>query len=89
MQRRIWVAAVAGLMMAAGVAHADLVDDVKKKGELVVGVLGTDEPMSFIDPKTRELVGYDVDLGKAVAWLCAECFLRVRGCVRRHAQCPT
>ena len=42
-------------------------DDIKKKGELVVGVLGTDEPLSFIDPKTRELVGYDVDLGRAVA----------------------
>lgn len=70
MKRRVWIAAVASaasLMMAHGVAHADQVDDIKKKGELVVGVLGTDEPMSFIDPKTRELVGYDVDLGKAVA----------------------
>ncbi len=70
MKRRLWIAAVASaasLMMVNGVAHADQIDDIKKKGELVVGVLGTDEPMSFIDPKTRELVGYDVDLGKAVA----------------------
>jgi len=70
MKRRLWIAAVASaasLMMAHGVAHADQVEAIKKKGELVVGVLGTDEPMSFIDPKTRELVGYDVDLGKAVA----------------------
>jgi polar amino acid transport system substrate-binding protein len=70
MKRRLWIAAVASaasLVMAQGVAHADQVDDIKKKGELVVGVLGTDEPMSFIDGKTRELVGYDVDLGKAVA----------------------
>lgn len=50
-----------------GVAHADQLDDVRKKGELVVGVLGTDEPNSFIDPKTREIVGYEVDLAKAIA----------------------
>lgn len=70
MKRRLWIAAAASaatMLMANGMAHADQVDDIKKKGELVVGVLGTDEPMSFIDPKTRELVGYDVDLGKAVA----------------------
>lgn len=48
-------------------AHADQLDDVKKKGELVVGVLGTDEPNSFIDAKTREFVGYEVDLAKALA----------------------
>ena len=67
MKRRVWMAAAASLMVMVGAAHADQVDDIKKKGELVVGVLVTDEPMSFIDPKTRELVGYDVDLGKAVA----------------------
>lgn len=48
-------------------AHADQLDDIKKKGELVVGVLGTDEPNSFIDAKTREFVGYEVDLAKALA----------------------
>jgi polar amino acid transport system substrate-binding protein len=50
-----------------GVAHADQLADVKQRGELVVGVLGTDEPNSFIDPKTREIVGYEVDLAKAIA----------------------
>ena len=49
------------------VAHADQLADIKKKGEIVVGVLGTDEPNSFVDPKTRELVGYEVDLAKAIA----------------------
>jgi len=48
-------------------AHADQLDDIKKKGELVVGVLGTDEPNSFIDPKTREIVGYEADLARAIA----------------------
>jgi polar amino acid transport system substrate-binding protein len=46
---------------------ADQLDDIKKKGELVIGVLGTDEPNSFVDPKTREIVGYEVDIGSAIA----------------------
>lgn len=48
-------------------AHADQLDDIKKKGEIVFGVLGTDEPNSFIDPKTRDMVGYEVDIAKAIA----------------------
>jgi len=60
-------AGVMALCLAAGAAHGSQLDDIKKKGELVIGVLGTDEPNSFVDPKTREIVGYEVDLGKAIA----------------------
>lgn len=49
------------------VVQADLLDDIKKKGEIVIGVLGIDEPNSFVDPKTREFIGYEIDLAKAVA----------------------
>ena len=48
-------------------AHADQLADIKKKGEIVFGVLGTDEPNSFVDPKTRDIVGYEVDIAKAIA----------------------
>ncbi|MES2879156.1 MAG: ABC transporter substrate-binding protein [Pseudomonadota bacterium] len=48
-------------------AHADQLSDIKKKGEIVFGVLGIDEPNSYIDPKTREFIGYEVDLATAVA----------------------
>ena len=48
-------------------AQADQVADIKAKGELVCGVLGTDDPFSFVDPKTREIVGYEVDLCNAIA----------------------
>lgn len=48
-------------------AHADQLADIKKKGELVCGVLGTDEPNSFVDPKSREIVGYEVDLCNVIA----------------------
>lgn len=60
-------ALTAAMLGLAAQAHADQLDDIKKKGELVVGVLGTDEPNSFIDPKSREIIGYEVDLARAVA----------------------
>ncbi|MDN0076675.1 ABC transporter substrate-binding protein [Crenobacter sp. SG2303] len=49
-------------------AMADQLADIKQKGELVCGVLGTDEPFSFIkDQSSREIVGYEVDLCNDVA----------------------
>lgn len=60
-------AIVAASTLFATAARADQLADIKKRGEIVIGVLGTDEPNSFVDPKTREVVGYEVDLGKAIA----------------------
>ncbi|MBT3065596.1 transporter substrate-binding domain-containing protein [Rhodoferax sp. U11-2br] len=48
-------------------ANADQLADIKKKGEIVFGVLGIDEPNSFVDPKTREFIGYEIDLATDVA----------------------
>ena len=60
------LAAVIGSMPSSP-ASADQLADIKAKGVLVCGVLGTDEPNSFVDPKTRTLVGYEVDLCNAIA----------------------
>src|SRR4051812_4719299 len=57
---------VVGLLLCVSAAHADQLDTIKKKGDLVCGVLGTDEPNSFVDPKTRTIIGYEVDLCKAI-----------------------
>jgi polar amino acid transport system substrate-binding protein len=68
MRFRIAASALAAAALLAGTAvHADQLADIKKKGQLVVGVLGTDEPATFIDPKTREIIGYEVDLVNAIA----------------------
>lgn len=68
MRHTLLAAALAASALLTGVAaHADQLADIKKKGELVVGVLGTDEPATFIDPKTRQIVGYEVDLVNAIA----------------------
>ncbi|MDH6258942.1 ABC transporter substrate-binding protein [Bradyrhizobium sp. BR13661] len=64
------VAVAAGLLILTGgvnVAKADELADVKARGKLVCGTLGTAEPFSFQDPKTREIVGYDVDMCRKVA----------------------
>jgi polar amino acid transport system substrate-binding protein len=55
------------LLLVSLSAHADQLDTIKKKGELICGVLGTDEPNSFVDPKTRTIIGYEVDLCEAIA----------------------
>jgi len=60
--------AVAGLaMLCSGFAHADQLADIKQKGTLVCGTLGTAEPFSFPNQQTREIQGYDVDFCAAVA----------------------
>jgi polar amino acid transport system substrate-binding protein len=61
------LAALLATTALVSAAHADQLDDIKKKGEIVFGVLGTDEPNSFVDPASRDIVGYEVDIAKAIA----------------------
>jgi polar amino acid transport system substrate-binding protein len=67
MLARLLAVASAATLLIATTAHADQLADIKKKGELVIGTLGTDEPNSFVDPKTRQIAGYEIDLGNAIA----------------------
>ncbi|MGV2291824.1 ABC transporter substrate-binding protein [Trinickia sp. YCB016] len=56
------------LALVHGVAaHADALADIKQRGTLICGTLGTAPPFSFQDPKTREIVGYDVNFCKGIA----------------------
>src|SRR5471032_3182616 len=68
MQTRLHLAALVLSSVAfVQVAQADQLATIKAKGELVCGTLGTDEPNSFIDAKSRQLVGYEVDLCREIA----------------------
>lgn len=62
-------AAVLGgaLSLAAASAHADQLAQIKAKKTLVCGTFGAIPPFGYPDPKTRETVGSDVDLCRAVA----------------------
>ncbi len=55
------------LSWPAGTARADELADLRAKGTMVIGILGTDEPLSFVDPATRGYAGYEIDLGNALA----------------------
>lgn len=61
------LAAILGVATFATVACADQVADIKQRGTLACGVLGTDEPFSFVDLASRDIIGYDVDMCKAIA----------------------
>jgi polar amino acid transport system substrate-binding protein len=45
----------------------DTLAEIKKKGVLVAGIKDSAPPFGFIDQKTREIIGYDVDFCKAIA----------------------
>ncbi|RMN78509.1 isocitrate lyase [Pseudomonas syringae] len=61
------LAALALSPLAVSVVHADQLSDVMSKKSLSCGVYADVPPFSAPDPQTRELVGMDVDLCKALA----------------------
>jgi len=66
MHLRLAIPVFVACVCFAGVVHADQLADIKQKGEIVIGVRVA-EPNSFVDPKTGEMVGYEIDIAKAVA----------------------
>lgn len=56
-----------GVLTSVSAAKADELADVKAKGVLVCGTLSTTQPMGYTDPKTLQIVGFDVDVCRAVA----------------------
>jgi polar amino acid transport system substrate-binding protein len=49
------------------IAKADQLEQIKKRGALTCGVLGNVPIFGYMDPKTREPVGYDIDMCRLVA----------------------
>jgi len=60
-------AAIAGLAVMASAACADQLADITQRKELRCGTFADVPPFAAPDPKTREMVGFDVDLCKAIA----------------------
>lgn len=56
-----------GLSGLASVAHADQWQDIQQRKELRCGTFADVPPFAAPDPKTREMVGFDVDLCNALA----------------------
>ncbi|WP_179404234.1 cystine ABC transporter substrate-binding protein [Burkholderia guangdongensis] len=65
--KKLMVAGLIGASLAAATAHAaDLLDEVKQRGTLRVGLEGTFPPFNSKAPD-GQLVGFDVDVAKAIA----------------------
>lgn len=58
----VFVAGICGTLFAA-----DTLETIKKKGIMVAGVKDSTPGFGYVDEKTREIVGYDVDFVKAIA----------------------
>ena len=60
--RKSWLTAVAATLLAAvlgiGIARADVLADVKKKGVLVVGTKADYRPFGYLDPSGK-IVGFE------------------------------
>ncbi len=52
---------------ALAAAPADTLAEVKKKGVLVAGVKDSLPPFGYIDEKSRQIIGYDIDFINAIA----------------------
>lgn len=65
--RILTTALLAGLALVANVANADKLDDVKQAGVVRIAVFDSNPPFGFIDPQTKKLAGYDVDIAQAIA----------------------
>lgn len=64
-------AMIIGLFTAATLlsttAMANRLDDIKARGSIICGTQNASAPYGYQDPATREYVGYDVDMCKAIA----------------------
>ena len=62
----LFAAVVFANQIGAGMAHADLLDTVKQRGKLVVGIKNDYKPFGYLN-KEGKLEGFEIDLARAVA----------------------
>lgn len=67
--KRLALALTAILVLALGIvpAFAGKLEDIKKNGVLKAGVKDSQVPFGFVDEKTSQIVGFEIDLVKALA----------------------
>lgn len=61
------LASVLALGLVAPSKAAELPDRIKKAGKIVVATMPNYAPITFKDPATNKLTGFDIDLGEALA----------------------
>jgi polar amino acid transport system substrate-binding protein len=61
---RCLLVALCGIATAA---QANRLEEIKSRGRLVCATLSGTEPLAFQDPRTRQYIGFDIDLCNALA----------------------
>jgi polar amino acid transport system substrate-binding protein len=61
------LASVLALGLAYPSAAAELPERIKKAGKITVATMPNYAPITFKDPATNKLTGFDIDLGEALA----------------------
>lgn len=61
---------ISSSLLAINMAHADRLDDIQKRGEIRIAVFDSNPPFGYIDEKTKQFAGLDIDyaneIGKAL-----------------------
>ena len=67
--KRLHAALIAILVLAFFVspAAAGKIEDIKKRGTLIAGVKDSQPPFGYVDEKTKEIVGFEIDIMKYLA----------------------
>jgi polar amino acid transport system substrate-binding protein len=61
------IALALGILALTAQAQADQLADIKAAGVVKVATFDANPPFGSVDPKTHQLVGYDVDFAQALA----------------------
>ena len=68
--KSLTVVALISSIFVASSAYADRLDDIEKRGQIKIAVFDSNPPFGYIDEKTNQIVGLDVDyaneIGKAL-----------------------
>lgn len=58
---------ITSVFISMNYAYADRLDDIEKRGEIKVAVFDSNPPFGYVDDKTKQIVGLDVDYANAIA----------------------
>lgn len=67
MKTKLNIAALSLALLVSGVVHADQLDDIQHAGKITIGVFDSNPPFGYVDAKTHDLAGYDIDFAREIA----------------------
>jgi polar amino acid transport system substrate-binding protein len=62
----IYITLFSALTGLSAVANADQLEDIHKAGVIKIAVFDSNPPFGFIDKKSKQLQGYDIDIANAI-----------------------